>query len=96
LREIYSTAKGEKLYSEPGAKGPNDKRLYIGFNGTKWAHTLELIGAALRAKAHVEDTAYGKPYQLGKLMLLLFIADCILTKTPIKELLKKYKIPERG
>lgn len=70
---------------------PGDKRFYIGFNGTRWAHTMELIGAALRAKAWVEDNNY--PKGKGKTMLLEFITDCILTKTPIKLLLVKYKIP---
>lgn len=93
LKEIYKTAKGEILYESPGNNAPKDKRLYIGFNGTRWAHTLELIGAALRAKAWVEDNNY--PNGLGRFWLLAYIAACITTDTPIKELMKRFKIPER-
>ena len=93
MKISYKTAKGEILYEEPGDNAPKDKRLYIGYNGTKWAHTLELIGAALRAKAWVEDNNY--PNGLGRYHLLGFIVGCIMTKTPIKELMKKFKIPER-
>jgi hypothetical protein len=92
LKLIYTTKKGEELFSEPGNKDPKDKRLYIGYKGHKWAHTLELIGAALRAKAYVEDVNY--PNGRGKHMLLDFVQQCILTKTPIKELCKKFRIPE--
>ena len=91
MKLLYETKKGEKLYSEEGNRAKNDLRLYIGFKDFKWAHTLELIGAALRAKAHIEDNNY--PNGRGKHMLLHFIQECILTKTPIKELLKKFKIP---
>lgn len=93
LKIIYTTRKGEKLYSEPGSNGPNDLRLYIGYNGSRWAHTLELIGAALRAKAHVEDRNY--PNGRGRMMLFDFISDCILKDDPIKELIKRYSIPDR-
>ena len=94
LKEIYKTAKGETLYEEPGKNAPGDKRLYIGYNGIRWAHTLELIGAALRAKAWVEDNNY--PKGMGRYMLLSYIIGCIMTTTPIKELMKKFKIPERN
>jgi len=90
MKEIYKTLKGEVLYEEPGDRAEGDKRLYIGYNGTKWAHTLELIGASLRAKAWVEDNNY--PNGLGRYYLLSYIVGCIMTKTPIKELLKKFKI----
>jgi len=93
LKEIYRTSKDEILYEEPGNRAPGDKRLYIGFNGTKWAHTLELVGAALRAKAHVEDNNY--PNGLGRYHLLGYVVGCIMTNTKIKELMKKFKIPER-
>lgn len=93
LKEIYRTSKNEILYESPGKNAKGDKRLYIGYNGTKWAHTLELIGASLRAKAWVEDNNY--PHGLGRFWLLAYIAACITTSTPIKELLKKFKIPER-
>ena len=93
LKKEYETKKGEILYSEPGDNGPKDRRLYISYNGSRWAHTLELIGASLRAKAHIEDWNY--PNGRGKHMLLDFIQQCILTKTPIRQLMKKFKIPER-
>ena len=91
MKEIYKTVKNEILYEEPGDRADGDKRLFIGYNGIKWPHTLELIGASLRAKAWVEDNNYPPPAQ-GKKYLLKFITECIMTKIPIKELLKKYKI----
>ena len=92
LKEIYKTKKGETLYEEPGDRAKGDKRLYIGFNGSRWAHSLELIGAALRAKAHVEDNNY--PNGMGRYWLFGYIAKCILTDEHIKDLLKKFRIPE--
>ena len=91
MKEIYKTEKGEVLYEEPGNRAKGDKRLYIGYNGTKWPHTLELIGASLRAKAWVEDNNYPPPAQ-GRKYLFNYIKECIMTITPIKELLKKYKL----
>jgi len=95
LKIEYTTKKGEKLYSEPGNNGPKDKRLYIGYKDSLWCHTLELIGAALRAKAYIEDWNYLPNGGEGRGMLFKFIKDCIFTKIPIRDLLKKYKIPER-
>lgn len=89
----YITKKGEKLYSEKGDNGPKDLRLYIGYRDFRWCHTLELIGAALRAKAHIEDRNY--PKGRGRGMLFNFISDCILEDIPIKKLLNKYMVPER-
>lgn len=93
MKEIYKTQKGERLYEEPGDRAPGDKRLFIGFNGTRWAHTLELIGAALRAKAYVEDNNY--PQGQGRYYLLGYVVACITSKKPIRELMKLFKIPER-
>jgi len=89
----YKTSKGEILIGERGDRADGDLRLYIQYNGNKWAHTLELIGAALRAKANIEDNNY--PNGLGRWWLLGYIAACITTTTPIKELMKKFKVPER-
>lgn len=93
LKEIYRTAKGEIIYEEPGNRAKGDRRLYIGFNGNRWAHTLELIGAALREKAAIEDNNY--PNGKGKRMLANYIYQCIMTKTPIKELMIKFQIPPK-
>ncbi|MFH1561939.1 MAG: hypothetical protein ABIF11_00775 [Nitrospirota bacterium] len=94
LKLRYKTKKGECLYSEPGDNGPKDLRLYIGYDDRKpWAHTLELIGACLRAKGSIEDWNY--PKGEGRKYLLRFIWDCIMSKTPISELLKRYKIKDR-
>jgi hypothetical protein len=90
MKIIYTTEKGEHVYEEPGNRKPGDKRFYIGFNGTKWAHTMELIGAALRAKAWVEDNNY--PHGKGAVLLFEFMRDCILTITPITQLTKQYKM----
>ena len=92
MKKIYKTKKGECLYEEPGNRSDGDKRLYIGFNGAKWAHSLELIGAALRAKAWVEDNNYKNG--MGRYWLFGYIAKCICTDEPIKDLIKKFKIPD--
>lgn len=92
MKKIYETKKGEYLYSEPGNRAKGDKRLYIGFKEFKWAHSLELIGAALRAKAHVEDNNYRNG--MGRYWLFGYITKCICTDEPIEALLKKFKIPE--
>jgi hypothetical protein len=87
LKKIYETKKGEVIYSEPGDRSVGDKRLYIGYNGIKWAHTLELIGAALRAKAYVEDNNYKNG--MGRYWLFGYITNCICTDIPIQDLMKK-------
>ena len=93
MKEEYKTKYGEILYSEPGDRAKGDKRLYIGKNGIRWAHSLELIGAALRAKAHVEENNYSNG--LGRFYLHGFISACILCDNmTIKGLLKKFKIKE--
>ena len=91
---IYTTKTGEVLYSEPGNRADGDKRLLIGYKeGKPWPHTLELIGAALRAKAWVEDNNY--PHGLGRWWLLGYIVACMTTSTPIRNLIKKFKIPDK-
>lgn len=92
LKLRYKTKKGECLYSEPGDRALGDLRLYIGYNGYKWAHTLELVGAALRAKSHVEDNNY--PHGLGRYYLLAYVVACILTDEPILDLMKRFRFPE--
>ena len=92
LKLLYRTKKGECLYEEPGNRAPGDRRLYIGFNGTFWAHTLELIGIALREKGKVEQNNY--PNGRGKHYLAHFIQRCILSNEPIKDIMRKFKIPE--
>lgn len=93
MKEEYRTKYNEILYSENGNRATGDRRLYIGKDGHKWAHSLELIGAALRAKAWVEDNNY--PNGLGRFYLHAFISGCILCdKLSIKTLMKKFKINE--
>ena len=87
------TPKGEIVYTEPGNRGPHDMKIFTRFPKQPWKTTLYYIGVILRLKGLVEDRNY--PHGRGAKMLLDFIRECILSrKTSIKELCKKYKIPE--
>lgn len=91
------TPNGEVIYTEPGKNGPNDMKIFTRFPKIPWAHSLYYIGVCLRLKGLVEDRNYPpeKNFQ-GKGMLMSFCRECIFnTKTPISEICKKYKIPER-
>jgi len=87
------TPKGEIVYTEPGDRGPHDMKIFTRFPKQPWKTTLYYIGVILRLKGAVENRNYPPPYQ-GAKMLFNFCRDCIFSKMPIKDLCKKYKIPE--
>ncbi|MDY6988385.1 MAG: hypothetical protein SWQ30_10035 [Thermodesulfobacteriota bacterium] len=95
LKTIYRTRQGEHVLCSPGNRCPGDRKLYISdrTGALCWPHSLELIAACLRAKAHVEDTRYR--HGEGKRYLLRFVTAAIMTRDPIKELCRRFKIRER-
>jgi len=93
LRTLYTTSQGEHVLCSPGNRCPGDRKLYISdrTGAVCWPHSLELLGAALRAKAAVEQRRY--PFGQGKRYLLRFIEACIMTREPIREIMRRFKIP---
>ena len=85
------TPAGEKIFTVPGNRGPQDMRIYSIFPTQPWATTLCYIGCVLRLKGIVEDRNYKTGYGHG--MLAAFIVECIChPEKSIKELCSKYKI----
>ena len=87
----------EVIYTEPGKNGENDMKIFTRFPRIPWAHSLYYIGCCLRLKGMVEDRNYPPEngYK-GKRMLMNFCCECIEnTKESIKDICKKYRIPEK-
>ena len=94
---LIKTPNNETIYTEPGKNGPNDMKIFTRFPKIPWAHSLYYIGVCLRLKGMVEDRNYPQEKGFrGSRMLLDFLKECIFDrKTPISEICKKYKIPEK-
>lgn len=83
---------GERIYTVPGDRGPDDMKIYTVFPRTPWAHSLYYIAVCLRLKGMVEDRNYPPP-AAGKAKLMEFCRDAIFDrKMTIKDLCKKYEI----
>lgn len=94
-RYDITTPNGERIFTIPGKKGPDDMKILTVFPKMPWAHSLFYIGQCLRLKAEVEDRDYPpeKGFQ-GRGKLMTFIHDCIFKKDiPLEEICKKHKIP---
>lgn len=92
----FTTDAGERVYTKPGNRGPNDMQIFSIFPKLPWKTTLQYIGIILRLKGIVEDRNYPRDsgYQ-GAWKLLRFIKDCIVKRSiSIHELCKQYEIPE--
>lgn len=99
LKQNYriETPNNEIVYTEPGKNGENDMKIFSKFPKIPWAHSLYYIATCLRLKGMVEDRNYPpKEGKYGSGMLVAFCSEAILNKQiSIKDLCKKYKIPER-
>ncbi len=73
----------------------NDMRIFTEFPKLPWMHSLYYIGTCLRLKREVEDRNYPPPKFLGRMYLLCFVVECIMTDHKIADLCNKYKIPLR-
>ena len=94
-RYEITTPIGERIYTEPGTRGPDDMKIFTVFPRRIWAHSLCYIGHCLRLKAEVEDRNYptAKGFQ-GRGKLAVFVHDCLYSQhLTVEDICKKHKIP---
>ena len=96
-----TTPTNERIFTEPGDRGPDDMKIYSVFPEMPWKHTLYYMGVCLRLKGLVEDRNYRVEDGFrGKSMLVDFCNDCITRyDLSIAEICKEYGIkppPERN
>lgn len=97
IPDKYKCGDDTEIECRQGKKSEDDFKIYTRFPNQPWPHTLEYIGQCIRLKAEVEEINYprSKGFQ-GKKFLHRFIQDCIWkTNMTIKEICKKFQIPER-
>ena len=90
-----TTKAGERVYTRPGTRGPNDMQIFTVFPKQPWKTTLAYMGVVLRLKGMVEDGNYppANGYD-GAWKLLKFIRDCIMKRSvSIWELCSQYEMP---
>lgn len=89
------TRAGEKVYTQPGNRGPNDMQIFTVFPKSPWKTILEYIGIIARLKSMVENRNYppSQGYE-GAWKLLKFLRECILNhKITIRELCANFDMP---
>jgi len=97
---LYKCKDGTKLFKIPGHKSEKDFIVLTEFPKNPHAHSIEYIGACLKAKAEIEDINYPKTVDgiktgnQGRDFLFDFMRWCVYrVELPIREICKKFKLP---